>query len=111
MSAQGQTIVEVAKEDVPHGRPHRVKIIDRSILVIREGDEFFVFHERCPHQGLSMRNGVVVQGRIVCPYHQYQFDLRSGESHARRCEPATKMPFEDLGDRVRVVCENQDFVF
>lgn len=111
MSAEGQTIVEVAKADVPEGRPFRVKIIDRSILVCREGDEFFVFHERCPHQGLSMKNGVVVQGRIVCPYHQHAFDLRTGAPHARRCEPAQKLPFEDLGDRLRVVCENAEFVY
>lgn len=110
MSAEGQTIIEVAKADVPHGRPHRVKVIDRSILVLREEDEFFIVHERCPHQGLSMRNGVILQGKIVCPYHQYQFDIRTGEPRARRCDSLQMFEFEDLGETLRVVLNNADFV-
>lgn len=85
--------IQVAIEDIPEGRPLRVKVYNRGILFCKEGDTIAVFEDRCPHQGLSMRHGVVLNGKLVCPYHRYQFNLTDGAPNIRRCEPAMQVPF------------------
>lgn len=85
--------IQVAIEDIPEGRPLRVKVYSRGILFCKEGDTIAVFEDRCPHQGMSMRHGVVLNGKLVCPYHRYQFDLDDGSANIRKCSAALQVPF------------------
>ena len=32
----------------------------------------------CPHEGGPLGQGTVVQGILVCPWHMWEFDARSG---------------------------------
>lgn len=34
----------------------------------------------CPHQGGPLGEGVVNDGRVMCPWHAWEFDCRSGEN-------------------------------
>lgn len=36
---------------------------------------------QCPHNGGPLVEGVVRDGCVVCPWHWYRFDLRSGVCH------------------------------
>lgn len=92
--------VEVGLEEIPEGRPLRVKVGNRAILFVKEADTLAVFLDRCPHKGMSMRHGTVLQGRLVCPYHQYPFSLEDGSTTMRRCNAATSIPFEVNGDKI-----------
>lgn len=35
--------------------------------------------DRCPHRDVSLSNGVVRDGALVCPGHFWRFDLATGE--------------------------------
>ena len=73
--------------EVSEAMPRRVDHEGRGVLVCRQGDEFFAVDEICPHERKSMRYGVVFHGRIICPHHQYAFDLNTGACNRRKCEP------------------------
>lgn len=77
---------------VPALRPLRVEKHGRGILVCAEDGEIYAFDETCPHKQLSMEHGVVLQGTLICPWHQYRFNLESGRCNRRRCAPATTIP-------------------
>ncbi len=36
----------------------------------------------CLHQGAPLAQGNVIDGRIVCPWHAWEFDCRTGENCA-----------------------------
>jgi nitrite reductase (NADH) small subunit len=73
-----------------------VAVAGRPVGVVSVGEEFFAVHDRCPHMGASMCAGSLsgtfvasaphelVYGRhdsvIRCPWHGWEFDLRSGRS-------------------------------
>ncbi|MGB6687210.1 MAG: Rieske (2Fe-2S) protein [Terracidiphilus sp.] len=61
---------EVA-EFVVDGRALCVANLDGSIAVL-DGV--------CPHEGGPLGEGVIEENRVVCPWHAYAFDLRSGVS-------------------------------
>jgi len=77
-----------------------VTIRGREICVFNVGGEFYALLNRCPHEGARLSRGIVVglpesdtpgcykvarQGEILrCPWHGWEFDLRTGKSH---CDP------------------------
>lgn len=34
----------------------------------------------CPHEGGPLGEGELENGRVVCPWHSYAFDVRTGEN-------------------------------
>jgi len=43
------------------------------------GGEFFAVSRRCRHLGADLANGTIdEQGRLVCPWHQSAYDVRTG---------------------------------
>lgn len=66
---------------------------DRSFVVFVVGQEHFVTDAACPHNGGPLVDGQIRHGRtVVCPWHWYRFDLRTGrcettQRHELRCYP------------------------
>jgi nitrite reductase/ring-hydroxylating ferredoxin subunit len=86
--------------DIPPGNRKLFHIKGRPIAVFNLSGEFFGLLNRCPHQGGSLCDGVVTglleshdpgtynysrQGEILrCPWHGWEFDIRTGQSY---CDP------------------------
>ena len=75
-----------AVDEVPEHMPRRVEVNGRGVLVCRKDGEIFAVDAICPHENESMERGVIFQGQIICPHHQYRFDLKTGRCN-RRCAP------------------------
>jgi len=73
----------------------KVKVGERSIALLRLADGFYAFSSTCPHRGASLIeaniNGV---GEIICPLHQYQFDLKTGQVRSGFCGDLEVFPCE-----------------
>lgn len=79
--------------EVPTIMPRKVSINQRALLVCRTPDGgASAVDELCPHKLESMAFGVVHDGRLICPHHQYSFDLETGRCSQRRCEPVGVYP-------------------
>ncbi len=74
-------------DDVPEHMPKRVVVGGRGVLLCRVDGEIRGVDEICPHKDRSMRFGVVFDGEIICPHHQYHFDLETGRCDRRKCPP------------------------
>ena len=77
-------------DDIPEGRSIAVDVGYRRIALFRVEGEVFALDETCPHRGGPLHDGVVDRGVVLCPWHQWQFDLRTG------CSPVNPL------SRVRV---------
>ena len=69
-------------DDLPQGTRQHVEREGRRITLIHTEDGVFCIDSRCPHSGGPLGDGLVEKGFIVCPLHQWRFDLRDG-SHSR----------------------------
>jgi len=53
----------------------------RQILLIAEGGRVFAIANRCPHEGYPLSEGDVGPGAVVtCNWHNWKFDLASGDA-------------------------------
>jgi nitrite reductase (NADH) small subunit len=54
-----------------------------DISVFRnDADEVFALHDRCPHRGGPLSQGIVHGRSVTCPLHSWKIDLTNGEAIA-----------------------------
>src|ERR1700722_882111 len=46
--------------------------------ICNSGGEIRALSGVCPHQGGPLGQGTVIQGLLVCPWHMWEFDSKSG---------------------------------
>lgn len=84
-------------DDFPQSDRLLISVNGREIGVFRVEGEFFAVLNRCPHLGGPLCHGQVVnkvsspapgivnldrsQTLLTCPYHNWEFDIRTGQSY------------------------------
>ena len=58
--------------------PLRVAFGGRPVAVVRDAGELVAFDALCPHLLGPLDEGAIEDGLVVCPWHGYAYDLRSG---------------------------------
>jgi nitrite reductase/ring-hydroxylating ferredoxin subunit len=52
----------------------------RRIVVYNVGGSYYATDERCAHRGGPLGEGVLEGAVVTCPWHAWQFDVRTGEA-------------------------------
>ncbi|KAK7321550.1 hypothetical protein VNO77_32311 [Canavalia gladiata] len=61
--------------DVPHDAPLGLKVFDKQLVLFRDGSgELRCYEDRCPHRLAKLSEGQLIDGRLECLYHGWQFD-------------------------------------
>jgi len=71
-------------DDFAAGRVHAVQAGDRSVALVRLDDGWFAVDGRCPHQGGPLTEAHLEDSCVRCPWHGYDFDVRSGQGVGNR---------------------------
>lgn len=80
---------------VPEHTIKKVSLGNQSIGLLRIGETFFAFQSQCPHRGASLIQGSLnAAGELICPLHQYRFELKSGQVKAGSCPDLDVFPCE-----------------
>lgn len=77
-----------AATDVVKRKKVVLTVGDRQILVLAHDGGFFAFDNICIHRERELSKGVVLNGKLVCPGHQWAFALGTGwEAVKEQCQP------------------------
>jgi nitrite reductase/ring-hydroxylating ferredoxin subunit len=77
----------------------------REVCVARVDGELLALDNECPHRGGPLGGGVVEGSRIVCPWHGWTFDLRTGQSAMNPAAKIAAYAIKIEGDEVYVELE------
>lgn len=88
-------VIEAAA--VPDGTMKEVDMEGRPIVVARVGSDYFAFQPDCPHAGVKLVTGEICDKNVLCPNHNYVFDMATGKllEPAVTCEDLTTYKIED----------------
>lgn len=65
-----------------------IDVDGHEVLVLAHEGAFYAFANRCIHRDRELVKGVVLNGKLVCPGHQWAFALDTGwESIKQQCQP------------------------
>jgi nitrite reductase (NADH) small subunit len=60
------------------GKVREFMVGDRAICVANVDGAICVLDGLCPHEGGPLGEGSIEGGKLVCPWHAYAFDVRTG---------------------------------
>lgn len=74
----GRWVLVASIRQVPPGTGRTVVALGRRIALFNQEGEFHAIDDTCPHRGASLGEGLLHQGRVICPWHSWMFDVRTG---------------------------------
>jgi nitrite reductase (NADH) small subunit len=81
-------VAAATTKDLGRRRKLRVEIDGVGIALFEAGGRVYAFNDTCVHQERSLAKGTLLHGKVICPGHQWQFDLETGyEEGQDRCQP------------------------
>lgn len=77
-------------DHVPPGAVHEAIIGGVSYAICNAAGQLFAVSGDCPHSGGPLGHGTLHGYSLVCPWHAWEFDVRTGECDGRPdCRLAT----------------------
>jgi len=78
-SQPSENFVRIGKaEDFPPGQSKAGKVKGKTIALFNVSGTFFAINNICPHKGGPLAKGKLKGYVVGCPWHDLQFDVRSG---------------------------------
>ena len=66
-------------EGLAPGSSKVVEVNEQEIFIFNEQGILRAVSNVCPHRGAPLGEGVVKDGKVYCPWHCFDFDLKTGE--------------------------------
>ena len=79
----------VSADEIPEGAGKLVEIDGQEIAFFKSNGEICATHNLCPHAGGPLAEGSVRNNQIMCPWHGWEFNLKTG---ACAFNPAIRVP-------------------
>ena len=79
------------------GKPAQLLIVrGKRICLATYQEKFFAVSDSCTHNGESLSKGMVnYQGEIICPWHNYRFELATGICSVPSCRDLEIYPVKE----------------
>jgi nitrite reductase (NADH) small subunit len=71
---------------IPEGEGRSFEVGGRRVAVFRARDgAIFATQGECPHRGGPLADGLVGGRTLICPLHEWRFDLGTGQTENGAC--------------------------
>jgi len=79
-------LIKVAQaQELPPGKAAAFDVEGKRIAIFNVDGSYYALDDTCTHDGGPLCEGEVREGKVTCPWHAAEFDLKSGEA---LCPPA-----------------------
>ena len=88
--------------EITPGTIREFQVEGKAIALANVGGEFYAINNTCLHRGGPLGQGIIDSGKVVCPWHGWQYDPQTG---ATAHDPTVKTkvyPLRIEGDDVLV---------
>jgi len=91
-----------AASDVPPGTARELMADDQVVALFNVDGEFYALDGVCPHAGGPLGEGTLRGTVVTCPWHGWQFDVKTGENCLNRRMLHKRFPVKVEGPDVFV---------
>lgn len=89
-------------DDVPKGEGRTAVLEGRRVAIFHTNTGWHCVDAECPHRGGPLADGIVADHTVICPIHQFRFDLLTGDPLGHGCSRLRTHPIEVRGTEVFV---------
>ena len=65
-------------DDLEIGKSAIIEVGDKEIALFNYKGDFYAIDNTCPHRGAPLGEGRIEEGILICPNHEWRFELKSG---------------------------------
>ncbi len=88
-----------ALDRIGDGSTQLLVVHNERICLARVGEEFYAVADKCTHNGESLSKGKInYLGEVVCPWHGYRFQLKTGRECEERSQDLNTYPIDVRDD-------------
>lgn len=100
----------VPEGDLPDGTHLCATAGEKSVVVLRAEGELHAVANVCPHAGMPIGHGDTHGRVIICPFHGYAYDVKTGRNidYPHDEPPIKRYPVRVVEGIVQVQVEAQD---
>jgi len=92
-----------SRADLPaEGYAKELNLGDRAVCLANIGGTISAVDNVCPHRGGPLGEGMIENGKLVCPWHAWEFDVTTGECITVTNAKVAVYPLTFEGDDVLV---------
>lgn len=77
--------------DIPNNTSRTLEVDGKKIALFHHAGKFYALADGCLHRGGPLGQGHVEDGRVTCPWHAWEFDVKTGACHTM--ESAKQMTY------------------
>jgi nitrite reductase (NADH) small subunit len=98
------TLVKIGtKAELPAcGKVKEFIAAGRMLCVASLEDGIYAMDNTCPHRGGPLGQGVIENEKVICPWHGWQFDPKTGQGPQKSAERLAVYKIRVEGDEVFV---------
>ena len=86
-----------------------VRVLGKPVAIIKDSDGMFRAMEAgCKHQNADITRGAVKDGIATCPWHGWQYDLRTGECVSGGTAPLRPYGCKVEGENILITLQPQE---
>lgn len=98
-------------QDLPEDRPYSLSLYDEPLVLFRNQDgQLACLTDRCPHRAVKLSHGKIIDGKIECSLHGWQFGVDGKCLHIPQLPANAKIPVNACAQSFTVV-ERQGIVW
>lgn len=80
----------------------RVKVNGKGLCIVNFDGAIYALSATCPHAGADLSGGWCKNGKIICPFHRYSYDVQTGRGDPGQNDFVETYPVEVREDGVYV---------
>jgi nitrite reductase/ring-hydroxylating ferredoxin subunit len=80
----------------------KIKVNGKGLCLIAYEDEVYAVGATCPHAGADLSGGWCKDGKIICPFHRYSYDIKTGKGDPGQNDYIDTYPVEVRDDGIYV---------
>ncbi|HCW06514.1 MAG TPA: hypothetical protein DGG95_04015 [Cytophagales bacterium] len=90
-----------AEEVLKENHPRLLMVREKRICIVKREGKIYAVQNSCTHSAGSLHLGTInFKGELVCPQHQYQFNLKTGRENSQRSADLECYPIRESDDGV-----------
>ncbi len=85
-----------ARKKLMDAKPQLLLIGNLRICLVLVNDKIVAVQDKCSHNGESLSKGMVnYLGEVICPWHNYRFNLKTGRETDQRSRDLMIYPVKE----------------
>jgi 3-phenylpropionate/trans-cinnamate dioxygenase ferredoxin subunit len=98
-----QWITVAKSKDLAPGQRQCVEVQKFHVVLFNQAGELYAIENVCPHAGLPLADGALANRTLICPYHGYCFDIKTGRNIDYQDDtPVRTFPVRIEGDDLQI---------